>query len=249
MKCVTNNPNTVVIVTSGSGVRMTAWNETAKAIIYAWYGGQIGNQALVEILAGKTNPSGKLPITIEKEFKDSPGFGYLPEGENLYNDWDGEGEKLHPVYNVHYNEGIFVGYRWYESKNIEPLYYFGHGLSFTDFEYSNLNISNSKFSHTDTIIVSLEIKNTGTLKGQETVQLYIEDVACSEPRPVKELKGLQKIELEPGQTQTVTFQLNQQHFSFWNPKIKDWDAEKGKFVIHLGSSVKDIRLKQEVELL
>ncbi len=248
-KCVTNNPNTVVIVTSGSGVCMIAWNDRAKAIIYAWYGGQIGNKALVEIIAGKTNPSGKLPITIEKEFKDSPGFGYLPEGEALYTEWDGEGERLHPVYDVHYTEGIFVGYRWYESKNLEPLYYFGHGLSYTNFEYSNLNVSKPKFSETDTITVSFEIKNTGLIKGKETVQLYIEDVACSVPRPLKELKGFQKVELEPGQSKTVTFQLNKQHFSFWDPKCKDWLAEKGEFILHLGSSVKDIRLKQEIELI
>jgi len=249
IKCVTNNPHTVVIVTSGSGVRMTDWSEQAKAIIYAWYGGQIGNQALVEIIAGKTNPSGKLPITIEKEFKDSPGFGYLPEGESLYSDWDGEGERLHPVYDVHYSEGVFVGYRWYESRNIEPLYYFGHGLSYTNFEYSNLKVSKSKFSDTESITVSLEIKNTGLTKGKETVQLYIEDVACSEPRPLKELKAFQKVELEPGKSKTVTFQLNRQHFSFWHPRIGSWLAEKGKFILHLGSSVSDIRLKQELELI
>jgi len=249
IRCVTNNPNTVVIVTSGSGVRMTAWNEQAKAIIYAWYGGQIGNQALVEILAGKTNPSGKLPITIEKEFKDSPGYGYLPEGETLYTDWNGEGEKLRPVYDVHYTEGVLTGYRWYESKNIEPLYYFGHGLSYTNFEYHNLTVSKTKFTGKDIITVSCVIKNAGSVRGRETVQLYIEDCECSVVRPLKELKGFQKVELKPGQSRLVTFQLDWRHFSFWNPKIKDWDAERGKFVIHLGSSVKDIRLKQEIELL
>jgi beta-glucosidase len=249
INCVTNNPNTIVIVTSGSGVRMTAWTDRAKAVIYAWYGGQIGNQALVEIIAGKTNPSGKLPITIEKEFKDSPGYGYLPKGETLYTEWDGEGERNHPVYDINYTEGIFVGYRWYENKNIEPLYCFGHGLSYTNFEYSNLTVSKSTFNDTDTITVNLEIQNTGLMKGKETVQLYIEDSECSVPRPLKELKGLQKIELEPGQSKTVTFQLDKRHFSFWNPKIKDWSAEKGKFILHLGSSVKDIKLTQEIELI
>ena len=111
-----NNPNTVVIVTSGSGIKMTDWNDKARAIIYAWYGGQIGNKALAEIIAGKTNPSGKLPITIEKDFKDSPGYGYIPEGESLYTGWGNGKEKEHPIFDINYTEGIFIGYRWYERK-------------------------------------------------------------------------------------------------------------------------------------
>lgn len=109
--CVNNNPNTIVIVCSGSGIKMTDWNSKARAIIYAWYGGQIGNKALAEIIAGKTNPSGKLPITIEKEFKDSPGYVYIPKGEKLYKGWNEKEEKEHPIYDVRYDEGVFVGYR------------------------------------------------------------------------------------------------------------------------------------------
>jgi len=126
--CVNNNPNTVVIVTSGSGIRMADWNNKARAILYAWYGGQIGNKALVEIIAGKTNPSGKLPITIEKEFKDSPGYGYIPEGETLYHGWNEKEEKVHPVYDVHYTEGIFVGYRWYEKRISNLCFLLGLGF-------------------------------------------------------------------------------------------------------------------------
>jgi len=247
--CVTNNPNTVVIVTSGSGIRMTDWNEQAKAIIYAWYPGQIGNTALAEIIAGKTNPSGKLPITIEKDFKDSPGYGYIPEGEQLYHDWNQEGERAHPVYDVHYKENIFVGYRWYEKKNIEPLYSFGHGLSYTTFEYSDLSLSKEKFHTNDTIRVSFTVKNAGAKKGMETAQLYIQDVESSVPRPIKELKGFRKIELEPGESRTVSLQLTNKDFSFWNPKTKDWFAEKGKFIIHVGASSSDIWLTKEIELL
>jgi beta-glucosidase len=157
--CVNNNPNTVVIVTSGSGVKMTGWNAKAKAIVYAWYGGQNGNTALAEILSGKTNPSGKLPITIEKDFRDSPGYGYIPKGGKLYSDWRHGDDSKHAVYDIQYKEGVFVGYRWYEEKKIEPLYPFGYGLSYTSFEYGDLKISKEKFNRGDTITVSCTIKN------------------------------------------------------------------------------------------
>jgi len=250
-ECVNNNPNTVVIVTSGSGIRMTDWNSKAKAIIYAWYGGQMGNVALAEIIAGKTNPSGKLPITIEKEFKDSPGYGYIPEGEKLYTDWNGNAEKAHKIFNVYYTEGVFVGYRWYDSRNIEPLYPFGYGLSYTTFEYNNLSVSKEKFKfkEDDTIIVSFTIKNTGNLEGKEVAELYIHDIKSSVPRPVKELKGLKKIDLKPGETKTVQIKLDKKDFSFWNPATQGWFAEKGKFILNIGSSSRDIKLNKEVELL
>ena len=249
IECVNNNPNTIVIVTSGSGIRMTDWSSKAKAIIYAWYGGQTGNAALAEIISGKTNPSGKLPVTIEKEFKDSPGYGYIPEGEKLYTGWNGDAEKAHKIFNVYYTEGIFVGYRWYDSRNIEPLYPFGYGLSYTTFEYSNLKVSKEKFNENDSLIVSFIVKNTGDVEGKETAQLYIHDVKSSVPRPVKELKGFRKIELNPGESKTVQIKLDKRDFSFWNPSIKGWFAEKGRFILNVGSSSKDIKLHREVELL
>lgn len=248
-KCVANNPNTVVIVTSGSGIRMTDWNDAAKAIIYAWYGGQIGNQALAEIISGKINPSGKLPITIEKEFRDSPGYGYILAGESLYNDWNGEQEKTRAVYDIEYKEGVFVGYRWYEHKKIEPLYPFGHGLSYTSFEYSDLHTLSEKFSEAEELTVTLSVKNSGTREGLETVQLYIADPQSSVPRPVKELKGIRKVALKPGETKTVTFKINWRDCAFWDPVVKGWKAEKGKFIILVGASSQDIRLKSEVELI
>ncbi len=249
LKCVNNNPNTVVIVTSGSGIRMTAWSGKAKAIIYAWYGGQMGNVALAEIIAGKTNPSGKLPITIEKEFRDSPGYGYIPDGEKLYTGWNGDAEKAHKVFNVYYTEGVFVGYRWYDSRNIEPLFPFGYGLSYTTFSYSDLKVSKEKFNNKDTITVSFTIKNTGNVEGKEIAQLYIHDVKSSVPRPVKELKGFKKIDLKSGESRTVEIKLDKKDFSFWNPATKGWFAEKGKFILNIGSSSRNIRLQKEVELL
>ncbi|MGD8778758.1 MAG: glycoside hydrolase family 3 C-terminal domain-containing protein [Ignavibacteria bacterium] len=249
MECVNNNTNTIVVVTSGSGIKMTDWNNKAKAIIYAWYVGQNGNQALAEIISGKTNPSGKLPITIEKEFKDSPGYDYLPEGEKLYSNWPGEAENTYPVYDVVYDEGVLVGYRWYQSKNIEALYNFGHGLSYTTFEYSDIKVSKEKFNSDNLLTVSFTLKNNGQFKGKETAQLYIQDVESLVPRPVKELKGFQKVELNPGESKTIEMHLNQKDFSFWDVKTHDWLAEKGKFIIYVGTSSSDIKLKKEIELL
>jgi len=248
MKCVKNNPNTVVLVTSGSGIRMTDWAPKAKAILYIWYIGQNGNIALAEILSGKTNPSGKLPITIEKEFRDSPGYGYIPEGESLYLDWNNDIEKNHPVYDIIYKEEIFTGYRWYETKNIEPLFPFGYGLSYTTFEYSNLDIPFEKVSKRDSLLVRFTIKNTGTCKGKEVAQLYIRDVASSVPRPAKELKGFSKVELAPGESKTVEIVVTPQSFAFWSTEHKNWMVEPGDFEIMIGSSVKDIKLSAMVSV-
>jgi beta-glucosidase len=246
VNCVNHNPNTVVIVTSGSGIRMTDWNNNARAILYAWYGGQIGNKALAEILSGKTNPSGKLPITIEKEFKDSPGYGYIPAGEQLYTDWKQNQEKTHPVYDVDYTEGIFIGYRWYESKKITPLYPFGYGLSYATFDYSDLKLSKETMTENDTLDVGFTLKNSGSMEGMETAQIYVQDVESSVPRPLKELKGFRKVLLKNGESTVVHVELNKEAFAFWNPKTKDWYVEKGKFVIHVGSASNDIRLSKEI---
>ncbi|MFO7446300.1 MAG: glycoside hydrolase family 3 C-terminal domain-containing protein [Ignavibacteriaceae bacterium] len=248
-QCVENNSRTIVIVTSGGGIRMTDWNDKAKAIIYAWYGGQTGSQALAEIITGKINPSGKLPISIERDFKDSPGFGYIPEGEKLYTGWNDEEEKKHPVYDIHYREGIFTGYRWYENKKIELLYSFGHGLSYTTFEYSDFKVSPDTFNGEDDISVTFKVKNTGSREGMETVQLYIQDIKASVTRPIKELKGFEKINLAPGESKIVTITLTKKAFSFWNPETRDWFAEKGEFIIHVGSSSKEIKLMKTVELV
>jgi beta-glucosidase len=248
LNCVNNNPHTVVIVTSGGGMRMTDWNGQAGAILYAWYGGQSGNKALAEILAGKISPSGKLPITLEKEFKDSPGYGYIPAGEKLYTDWNGEKENVHPIYDIHYSEGIFVGYRWYEKNNIETLYPFGHGLSYATFEYSDLSLSSDKFQENGNVKIRFTVKNIGKMPGAEIAQLYVQDIESTVPRPIKELKGFKKVDLKPGQSKAVEIELNKKDFSFWNPATKDWFFEKGAFIIHVGASSKDIRLHKQIDL-
>ena len=226
---VENNPRTVVVMQVGGGMRMTDWIDKAGAVLYAWYGGQFGGDAIADILSGKVNPSGKLPITIEKEFADSPGHDYLASEENKK-----EGNKKTTV---NYNEGVYVGYRWYEKKNIEPLFPFGFGLSYTTFKYSDLKISGN-----DTLTVSLQVKNTGSLEGAEIVQLYVQNAKASIDRPIKELKGFSKINLKARESQIVSMKLSRADFSFWDETSHAWKAEPGKFTIRVGSSSKNTLL-------
>lgn len=246
--CVENNENTVVIISSGSGVKMTDWNEKAAAILHTWYVGQIGYMALAEILAGKTNPSGKLPISLEKDFKDSPGFGYTG-GEQLYTGRPDEKEYDHRLYDIEYNEGVFIGYRWYEDRNIETIYPFGFGMSYTSFEYSDIQAAPEEFTESDEVAVSVTVKNTGNVAGCEIVQLYVQDIESTLDRPRKELKGFARVALQPGESRQIVLKLDKTAFSFWNPETKDWFAEKGDFRIHIGASSADIRLSKVITLL
>lgn len=250
LNCLSNNPNSVVLVHSGSGINMSPWHEKAGAILYTWYKGQIGNRAVAEILSGKTNPSGKLPITIEKKFEDSPGFGYLPGNEQLYTGWNDEVEKDHPVFDVLYDEGIFVGYRWYEHKGIEPLFPFGYGLSYTQFDYLDITISpgSVRIGVKIRFQVQVTIRNAGDRAGAEIVQVYIRDCLCSVPRPEKELKGFAKILLEPGETGTVDILLESKAFSFWDSAEGNWIVEPGLFEILAGPSSKTSLLSERIEI-
>lgn len=240
------NPNVVVIVNSGSGIQMTGWRDKVAAILYAWYPGQTGNKALAEVISGKTNPSGKLPISIEKRFEDSPGYPYIPEDKTFYSDWKQDIDMTIPVYDIYYDEGVFVGYRWYESQDIQPLYPFGFGLSYTSFEYDNLRVYDKGISKGEEIVVEFVVKNTGRVEGVETVQLYIQDVESSVLRPLKELKGFKKITLPPGESVKVKFTLKLKDLSFWDVKTHEWVAEQGMYKILIGASSADIRLTEEV---
>lgn len=241
------NPNVIVLVNSGSGIRMTDWHQQAAAILYCFYNGQNGNTAIAEILTGDVNPSGKLPFTIEREFADGPGADYLPKGEVLYNGANDEWEKIYPVYDVEYKEGVFVGYRWYDSRNVEPLYPFGFGLSYTQFSYSDLVVNPPK-SGDSHVEVRFRISNTGSMAGQEIAQLYVRDLHSSEPRPYKELKSFRKLHLAPGEQVTVQFELPSSAFAYWSTTIGKWLVEPGDFEILVGSSSRDIRLKNQLHL-
>jgi beta-glucosidase len=242
-RVVTLNPRTVVIVNSGGGIKMTDWNEQAAAILFAWYPGQAGNRALAEILSGDVNPSGKLPITIEKRFEDSPGAGYLPDGEKLYTGWEQDNDMGHPIYSIDYKEGVFVGYRWYEAKKIQPLYAFGHGLSYSKFEYSALKISPTGIRADGRVTVEFTIANTGSVEGAEVAQLYVHSVGATVPRPEKELKGFSKITLKPGESRVVKIRVTGRDLGFWDIQKHNWKTEPGEFHILVGGASDRIALQ------
>ncbi len=245
---VAHNKHVVVIVNSGSGIGMTDWVDQAAGLVYSWYPGQIGNKALAEVLAGDVCPSGKLPITIEKKFEDSPGFPYIPEGEELYTGWGFDGDMSKEVYDNVYDEGIFVGYRWYESKKIEPLFHFGYGLSYTTFKYDQLKFSTDKLKTGDELTVLFSIENTGKVAGTEIAQLYVSDVEASVARPEKELKDFIRVELKPGEKKLVELKINKADLSFFDETTNSWVAEPGQFKVLVASASNDIRLEGSFEL-
>jgi beta-glucosidase len=234
-KTIEENPNTIVILTTGSPVSMVEWIDKVPAVIQAWYSGMEGGNAITAIIFGDVNPSGKLPITYPKKLSDSPAHA----SERTY-----PGDEK-----VFYEEGIFVGYRHFDTKDIEPLFPFGHGLSYTKFSYENLEISHDKESSDENFYITLDVMNTGERFGAEVVQLYIQDVECSVERPLKELKGFKKIKLKPNEKKSVKFEITKKDLSFFDEKNNEWKAEKGKFNILIGSSSRDIRLQGEIEYL
>ena len=239
------NKNTVVIVNAGGGLEMTPWNDKVAGVIYSWYVGQNGNTALAEIVSGKTNPSGKLPITIEKKFSDSPGANYLPKGSKiLYTGWNPDMDMKYPIFDVNYKEGVLVGYRWYDTKKIKPLYAFGHGLSYTTFSFSDLKLSSKKIKGNQNITVTFTVTNSGNVDGAEVAQLYVQDVEASVIRPLKELKGFKKVFLKKGESVQVEMELTPQDLSFYDVNTKSWKAESGQFNILVGDASNNILLKE-----
>lgn len=233
------NPRTVVLVNSGSGIRMTGWADKAAAILYGWYPGQNGFRAIAKVLAGELNPSGKLPITIEKEFADSPAKGTIPPDGQFYNEC--RNERLIQLYDIPYTEGVLVGYRWYDTKGIEPLFPFGHGLSYTTFELSKPRLSAKAIADGEKVKISVRLTNTGTLPGAEVVQLYVSEKNPAVIRPVKELKGFRKTELTPGASQVVEFEIAYRDLAYWCDLTHAWRVNPGDFEILLGTSSADIR--------
>ncbi|HVU35794.1 MAG TPA: glycoside hydrolase family 3 C-terminal domain-containing protein [Opitutaceae bacterium] len=242
------NPRTVVIVNSGGGIQMTGWNDRAAALVYAWYPGQIGNRALAEILCGETNPSGKLPITIERTFDDSPAHGYLPKGETLYTGWKPDNDMTHPVYPIEYKEGVFVGYRWYDAKGIKPLYAFGSGLSYTTFAYSDARVSAPVVARDHNVTVTCRLTNSGKTEGAEVVQLYVHPVNAPVARPEKELKGFRRVKLAPGESRDVAITLTPHDFAYWDVGRHDWHVAPGEYDLWIGGASDRIALKTKVTL-
>lgn len=220
------NPNTIVVLIIGSPVSMIEWIEKVPAVVIPWYAGLEGGNAIANVLFGDVNPSGKLPITFPRELSDSPAHG----SSKSY-----PGEK-----DVLYDEGVFVGYRHFDRENIETLFPFGYGLSYTSFSYENLEISSSKMKKDQSIKISLDVKNLGEKKGAEIVQLYLQDVECSVKRPLKELKGFEKVFLNPKEKKQIQFVIREKNLSFFDQMSNSWKIEPGLFKIYIGNSSRAI---------
>ncbi len=225
-------PNTVVILNNGSAVTMGEWINHVNAVLEAWMMGQAGGGAIADVLFGKVNPSGKLAETFPVKLPDTPAYLNYP-GEN--------GKVL-------YGEGLFIGYRYYEAKQIPVQFPFGYGGSYTTFAYSNATVSATSFRDTDGLTVSVDVTNTGAVAGKEVVQVYVHDHKSALVRPHKELKGFAKVELQPGETKTVTIPLDFRAFAYYHPGYGQWIAEDGEFDILIGASSADIRCTQTVTL-
>ncbi len=205
------------------------WKDNVKGIIESWFGGEKIGQAIIDVLTGKYNPSGKLPVTFPKRWEDCSAF-------TTYNKLDGV---------TSYSDGIFVGYRHFDKCRIEPLFPFGFGLSYTSFEYNNLSLSSGTLSENGKINISLNIKNTGKMPGAEIVQLYLTDTQCTVERPGKELKGFKKVFLKPGETSKVDFTIDKNSLGFYDIRTKSWIYEPGEFKVWIGSSSRDIKMQDK----
>ena len=220
------NPNTIVFLSCGAPLRMP-WIDQVAGVFHAWYLGQETGNAMADVLFGTVNPSGKLPTTFPKHLQDNPAYINYP-GENG---------------RVHYGEGLFIGYRYYDKKEVEPLFPFGYGLSYTTFTYRNLSLNASQYGPGDEIKVSLEVENTGARPGAEIVQCYLHDVASRLVRPEKELKAFTKVFLQPGEAKQVIFTLHRDALAYFDDKVMSWVTDPGDFEILIGSSSRDIRLQ------
>jgi beta-glucosidase len=221
------NRATIVVVVAGAPVTMTRWVQKVSAVLYAWYGGQELGNAVGDLLFGVVDPSGKLPVTFPRRIEDSTAYGNYPGQDRR----------------VRYAEGIYVGYRGFDRKKLEPLFPFGHGLSYTKFEYRGLKLDRVNPKVGDQVSLSLEVKNVGSRAGTEVVQLYLRDAESSVDRPEKELKGFRRVFLKPGETRQVTFTIDRAAMSFFDPKQPAWVVEPGTFEVLVGASSRDIRLR------
>jgi beta-glucosidase len=223
------NPRTVVVLNVGVPVTMP-WLKEVPAVLLAWYTGQEAGNAIARALLGMADPGGRLPVTFPRRYKDNPTFGNYPGTRQ-----------------VRYDEGVFVGYRHYDRKRIRPMFPFGHGLSYTTFEYADLRVP-ARARRGRPVRVSVEVRNVGPRAGHEVVQVYVGDPRCRVPRPVKELKAFAKVVLRPGERRRLRFTLSVRDFSFWDVKSGGWIAEPGEFVVSAGSSSGDIRQRASLRL-
>lgn len=230
------NKNLVLVLLSGNAVEMP-WVDKVPAIVQGWYLGSMGGKSLADVLGGAVNPSGKLPFSFPVKLEDC--------GAHAFDALSYPGDSIKEVY----KEDILVGYRWYDTKKIPALFPFGHGLSYTTFQYGKPVASAKKMAADGTLTVTVPVKNTGSVAGKEVVQLYVGDDKCSVLRPLKELKHFQKIALQPGEEKSVTFTVTPEDLQFYDDKAACWKSEPGKFKLYIGSSSTDIRGTVNFELL
>ena len=232
------NPKTIVVLNNGTPVTMQDWINNVPAVLETWFPGQEGGTAAAAILFGDVNPSGRLPDTLGMKREDYPDFGNFP----------GAGDYAKRESTVKYDEGIYVGYRHFDKKNIQPAFPFGHGLSYTTFDYQNLKLSQSGVPVGTSILASVDVTNTGKRAGDDVVQLYVHDPKPQVDKPVRELKGFERVSLEPGETKTVTFTLTPRDFAYFDVPGRQWKADAGTYDIEIGASSRDIRLKTGITL-
>lgn len=223
--------NVIVVLSNGSPIEMP-WIDKVKGVLEGYLGGQAAGGAIADLLFGEANPCGKLAETFPEKLSDNPSYLNFP----------GEGDV------VEYREGLFVGYRYYDKKEVQPLFPFGYGLSYTTFEYTNISVDKKEFKDDETLEVSVMVKNTGKVAGKEIVQLYVKDLESTVIRPEKELRAFEKVELHPGEEKKISFTLDKRAFAYYNVQMKDWHVESGEFEILIGSSSRDIRLKEVVRV-
>jgi beta-glucosidase len=229
------NKNTIVTVTSGGNVDPDGWLAQVPADLELWYPGERGGTALAEILFGEVNPSGHLPVTFERRWEDNPVHdSYYPEA----------GTKR-----VVYKEGVFVGYRGYEHNHVQPLFPFGYGLSYTTFQYSNIEVKPGAESSTGANYeVTFDVTNTGSRAGADVAQVYVGESNPKVPRPAKELKGFSRVELAPGETKHVSVALNPRAFAYYDTAAKDWHADAGQYSVEVGRSSAETQLHADITL-
>lgn len=233
-RCCQANPRTVVVLSNGSVVTMAGWVDQPAAVLEAWLGGQAVGGAVFDVLTGAVNPSGRLNETVPLRLQDNPSYGNFPGSEGV----------------VRYGEGLMVGYRGYDERGLDVAFPFGHGLSYTSFEWSDLDVqvSGSVAGGDLAVTVGVQVANTGERAGADVVQLYVRDVEATVQRPLRELKGFAKVHLEPGQKQRVEMELDARSFAFWSQRARDWLVEGGEFVVELARNSREVVLEESLEL-
>jgi len=227
------NPRTIVVLVAGAPLDLNEALKSSSAMLMSWFNGSEGGNAIDDVLLGNVNPSGKLPFTFPVSLNDSPAFALATfPGDN----------------NANYKEGSLVGYRWFETKNIKPLFSFGFGLSYTQFSYSGIKTDKRKYRSDETIQISMELKNTGKRDGDEVVQLYVHRINSKVEWPAKELKSFSRVTLKPGETKKVTLSVPVSQLRYWDVNSKDWRLENGEIQLMIGSSSSDIRLTKTIEI-